>query len=78
MVSSVGEKPGEGLAIKKENPSPGSNVASLILATLSHKGRGEEKAEAIASIRRQRNAIVDELIQRRLDVDLGVDHARLL
>ena len=57
-------------------PSPGSNFAVLILATLSRKGRGEE--EAVASIRRQRNAVIDELVERRLDVDLGVDHARLL
>jgi hypothetical protein len=38
----------------------------------------ETNSCATQLIRRQRNAIVDELIQRRLDVDVGVDHARLL
>src|SRR3954465_9662102 len=31
-----------------------------------------------ASIRRQRDLVVDQRIKRRLDVDLGVDHAGLL
>jgi hypothetical protein len=45
VVSSVSEKPGEGFSpIEKEHPSPGSNFASLILATLSHKGRGLQRA----------------------------------
>ena len=30
------------------------------------------------SIRRQRNLVVDQRVERRLDVDLGVDHAGLL
>src|SRR6266849_2426776 len=62
------------------NPSPVSNFAEFIIgrrfaptrwlirATLSHKGRGEEL------VRRQRNLVVDQGIERCLDVDLGVDH----
>src|SRR5437868_7865837 len=35
-------KPDEGSASAERDPSPGSNFATLIRATLSHKGRGKK------------------------------------
>src|SRR4051812_40948272 len=50
-------------------------ISSTSSATCdSPAGRGRVRA----SIRRQRDLIVDQRIQRRLDVDLGVDDAGLL
>src|SRR5690348_2760453 len=64
-------KRGEGSASADRDPS---SVAHLSMrATFSHKGRREEE-----SIRRQWNLVVDEGVQRRLHVHLGVDHAGLL
>ena len=49
-------------------------------STLSHVARETPFAarRPVSSIRRQRNLIVDQRIERGLDVDLGVDHAGLL
>src|ERR1700687_1825376 len=41
-------------------------------------GRGKKKAARAFSIRRQRNLVVDQRVERCLDVDLGLDHPGLL
>src|SRR5258706_10267106 len=64
-----------GLSPRIETPHP----PSLREGTFSHKGRRRKGSVTFpGSIRRQRNLIVDQGIERRLDVDLGVDDAGLL
>src|SRR5206468_4214104 len=69
------EAPDEGfsrLAILIVRKEPLTRLASR--GTLPHKG-GRERAP---SIRWQRHLVVDQRIQRRLHIDLGVDDAGLL
>jgi hypothetical protein len=56
VVSSVSEKPGEGFWSIERDPSPGSNFAVLILATLSHKGRGEGPGRVARAVQRKVNS----------------------
>ena len=67
---------GEGSVSAERDPSSG---AAFVHATFSHKGRREEATPRLcASIRRQGDLVVDQRIERCLDVDLGVDDAGLL